>query len=147
MNTASATANRYHSRLIASACRELLEDIKATIRSRPRRLDWNQLDPNNIGWRLVHDNQSRYIGQKVAAWNLKLAPDQRHWDRRITVQLPDALKQAGAYLLVANLKDGNTARMIIWISDTAIVKKPVQKPGPVLCGRCGHRKAAGEHAG
>ena len=107
----------------------LLDDIKAYIRSRPRHLDWNQLNPNNIGWRLVQDDQIRYLGSEVASWSLKLEPDQRHWDRRVSVHLPEALNQAGAYLLVANLEDGNTARIIIWVSDAAIVKKPVQKKG------------------
>ena len=43
----------------------LLDDIKSYIRSRPRRLDWNRLNPNNIGWRLVQDNRTRYIEKKV----------------------------------------------------------------------------------
>ena len=107
----------------------LLEDIKNYIRSRPRRLEWRRLDPNNIGWRLVHENQSRYLGAKVAAWTLELEPDRRHWDRRVTVKLPEALEQAGAYLLVASMQAGNTARIIVWTSDTAIAKKPVRDTG------------------
>jgi uncharacterized protein YfaS (alpha-2-macroglobulin family) len=105
----------------------LLEDVKAYVRSRPRRLNGQKVNLNNIGWRLVHENQTRYIGERVAAWQLDLDPDTRHWDRRVTVKLPDALKSAGAYLVVAKIQEGNTARIIIWISDTVIVKKPLKE--------------------
>ncbi|MEE4265902.1 MAG: MG2 domain-containing protein [Desulfobacteraceae bacterium] len=105
----------------------LLKDAKAYIRSSPRRIDRGKVTIDNIGWRLVHENQTRYIGQKVADWDLDLTPDKRHWDRRVTVKVPEQLSRAGAYLLVARLQDGNTARIIIWVSDTAIIKKPLNK--------------------
>ena len=103
----------------------LIEDVKTYIRSNPWRLDWQQVKVDNIGWRLVHENQTRYVGQKMADWDLKLDPDKRHWDRRVAIKLPKALAQAGAYLLVAALQNGNAARVIIWVSDTAIIKKPL----------------------
>ncbi|MGB9442210.1 MAG: MG2 domain-containing protein [Desulfobacterales bacterium] len=105
----------------------LIEDVKAYIRSNPWRLDWGRVKVNNIGWRLVHENQTRYVGQKAADWDLKLDPDKRHWDRRVTIKLPKALARAGAYLLVAEMPNGNTARVIIWVSDTTIIKKPLNK--------------------
>jgi uncharacterized protein YfaS (alpha-2-macroglobulin family) len=112
----------YHIRMAT-----LLKDVKAYIRSNPRRIDRRKVAINNIGWRLVHENQTRYIGKKAADWELELAPDKRHWDRRITVKVPEQLSRAGAYLLVARLQDGNTARIIIWVSNTAIIKKPLDK--------------------
>ncbi|NNL76448.1 MAG: alpha-2-macroglobulin, partial [Desulfobacterales bacterium] len=105
----------------------LIRDVKAYLRSNPWRLDWQRVNVNNIGWRLVHENQTRYVGNKTADWNLKLDPDKRHWDRRVTIKLPKALAQAGAYLLVAEMQNGNTARVIIWVSDTTIIKKPLNK--------------------
>jgi alpha-2-macroglobulin len=105
----------------------LINDVKDYIRSNPWRLDRHRLNVNNIGRRLVHDNQTRYVGKKVADWDLNLNPDKRHWDRRVTVKLPKTLTQAGAYLLEANMQNGNTARIIIWISDTTIIKKPLNK--------------------
>lgn len=105
----------------------LLRDVKAYIGSKPWRLDRRKIGINNIGWRLIHENQTRYIGPEVADWDLELAPDERHWDRRVTVRLPESLSRAGAYLLVARLQDGNTARIIIWISNTTILKKPLNK--------------------
>jgi len=106
---------------------KLLNDTKAYIRSNPRRLDWNKIDFNRIGWRLVHENETGYIGPKAARWEMDLKPDLGHWDRRVTVRMPAALKKAGAYLLIARLQNGNTARIIIWVNDTVIVKKPLKQ--------------------
>ncbi|MEJ2286156.1 MAG: MG2 domain-containing protein, partial [Desulfobacterales bacterium] len=105
----------------------LLEDVKAFIRSQPRKLDWQKINLNNIGWRIVHENQTRYVGKQVASWQMALDPDTRHWDRHVTVKFPDALKAAGSYLVEAKMPQGNTARIIIWVADTVIVKKPLNQ--------------------
>ncbi len=107
--------------------KRLLEDVKAYIRSEKRRLDWQRINLNNIGWRIVNANQTRYVGQHVATWKLALEPDVRHWDRHVSVEFPDALKKAGAYLVTARMQSGNIARIIIWVSDTVIVKKPLKQ--------------------
>src|SRR5262249_43396572 len=44
---------------------------------------------------------------------------------RVTVNTP--LQQPGAYLLTAKMANGNVSRMIVWVSDTVILKK--QLPG------------------
>jgi hypothetical protein len=108
----------------------LLEDIKAYVRSAPPRLDWGRLDPNEIGRRLVHDNQEQYLGERVAGWTAPLEPDPRHWDRRVSVSLPEELAAAGAYLLTAKIPGGNTARIVVFTADTVIVEKPLK--GQVL---------------
>jgi uncharacterized protein YfaS (alpha-2-macroglobulin family) len=110
--------------------RKLLEDVKAVTRSRPARLDWREITVDDIGFRLVHENQTRYVGELAARWSLALEPDPRHWDRRTPIIAPQALRRPGAYLLTARLEGGNTARIILWVSDTAIVKKPLN--GQVL---------------
>ncbi|MGD2096554.1 MAG: MG2 domain-containing protein [Desulfobacterales bacterium] len=107
--------------------KRLLEDVKAYIRAENRRLDWQRINPNNIGWRIVNENQTRYVGKQVAGWQLNLEPDERHWDRHVTVRFPDALKTAGAYLVTARMQDGNIARIIVWVADTVIVKKPLKQ--------------------
>ena len=119
--------SRVHFKAYRIRVATLLKDVKAYIRSNPRRLDRHKMEINNIGWRLVHENQTRYIGLKTADWDLELTPDKRHWDRRITVKVPESLSRPGAYLLVAKLQDGNTARIIIWVSNTTIIKKPLNK--------------------
>ncbi len=101
--------------------KELLDDVKAYIKSKPRRLNWEQVNINNIGWRLVEKNQTKYLDKKVAEWDLELKPKPQHFDRRITVSTP--LQRAGAYLVTAQMADGNVSRIVLWLDDTAIVRK------------------------
>jgi alpha-2-macroglobulin len=108
---------------------KLLTDVKAYLKSNPRQLDWQKLDIGNIGYRLVEQKQDQYVGARVAAWDLELKPRPEHFDKRITVTTP--LQKAGAYLLTAKLEGGNTSQIIIWLEDTAIVKKPLA--GAVYC--------------
>jgi uncharacterized protein YfaS (alpha-2-macroglobulin family) len=100
---------------------KLLEDVKDYIRTKPNQLDWQQLEINNLGYRLVEKNQQKYLLKETAAWDLELKPRPGHFDRRITVETP--LKKAGAYLLEGTLENGNISRIIVWVSDTVIVRK------------------------
>ncbi|VAX36345.1 alpha-2-macroglobulin domain protein, partial [hydrothermal vent metagenome] len=100
---------------------KLLEDVKNYIRTKPARFDWNKLNISNLGHRLVTKNQQKYLGKQAAAWNEKLIPAKNHYDRRKTITTP--LTKAGAYLLTAKVKGGNSSRIVIWITDTAIASK------------------------
>ncbi|MFH1022953.1 MAG: MG2 domain-containing protein [Planctomycetota bacterium] len=100
-----------------------LADIKAYIKSGGDNLDWGKIQPDNLGWRLVEKNEKKYLGERTAAWDLELKPRPMHFDRSITVSTP--LQKPGAYLLTAKMEDGNTSRIIIWVDDTVIVKKPL----------------------
>ncbi len=101
----------------------LLEDIKKYIKSNPRNFKWWQRNLGNVGYRLVRENQLKYVGKQLAAWEMDLKPRPRHFDRRVTVATP--LTKAGAYMLTAKMAGGNTSRIVVWVADTAIVKKPV----------------------
>ncbi len=101
--------------------KKLLDDVKAYIKSNPARLDWQKMNIADIGYQLVQRKQEQYLGEKVAAWDLDLTPRPMHFDKRITVATP--LQKAGAYLLTAKITGGNTSKIIIWLDDTAIVKK------------------------
>ncbi len=46
----------------------LLADVKAYLRSNPRELDWQKLQIENIGYRLVVENQEQYLAGKTADW-------------------------------------------------------------------------------
>ncbi len=109
--------------------KKLLDDVKAYIRSNPRNVDWNKENIDNIGYRIVQQNETRYIREEVADWTLELDPRPGHLDRRITVSTP--LEQAGVYLLNAHVENGNTSNIIIWLDDTAIIKKPVEQGGMI----------------
>jgi uncharacterized protein YfaS (alpha-2-macroglobulin family) len=100
---------------------ELLGDVKAYIKSKPREFDWQKLEISQIGYRLVHEKQDQYLGDQVASWSMDLEPREGHFDRRVTVTSP--LQDAGAYLVTAKMKDGNTSKIVLWVADTAIVKK------------------------
>jgi alpha-2-macroglobulin len=102
---------------------KLLDDVKAYIKGRPAQLQWDKANIGDIGYRLVVQNQQEYVGQQVAAWHLDLDPLPKHFDRRITVSTP--LVKAGAYLVKATMANGNTCYIILWLHDTAIVKKPL----------------------
>ncbi len=100
---------------------QLLDDVKTYLKSHPEKLDWNKVNISNIGYRLVHEQQKKYQGKLVSRWNLDLKPLDGHRDRQITVTTP--LQNAGAYLLIAKMKNGNTSRIIVWLDDTAIIHK------------------------
>ncbi|MEW4487181.1 MG2 domain-containing protein [Thalassoglobus sp. JC818] len=100
---------------------ELIKDIQIYLKTSPKELDWQKLQVENIGYRLVSENETKYLGKTVAAWSVDLEPRENHFDRRTTISTP--LQNAGAYLLTAKMNDGNTSRIIIWLDNTAIVKK------------------------
>lgn len=104
---------------------QLLDDVKAYIKSRPKQLDGNKINIGNIGYRLVHENQQKYARKEVASWTTKLDPRDAHFDRRITVTTP--MTTPGAYLVTAKMDDGNTSHVVLWVADTAIVKKPLDR--------------------
>jgi len=101
--------------------KDLLEDVKRYLRSNPRQLEGERVDISRIGYRLVKDNESRYLGRRSAGWDLDLDPLPGHFDRRVTVSTP--LQRAGAYLLTATMEGGNTSRIVMWVSDTVIARK------------------------
>lgn len=100
---------------------KLLNDVKAYLDANPGRVDWNEVNIGNIGYRLVELNQQHYLGKKVANWDMKLKPRPKHVDDRVTVETP--LSKPGAYLLKGKLANGNESRVIVWVNDTIILKK------------------------
>ncbi len=100
---------------------KLLGDVKQYIASSPPQLDWQKIDVNDIGSRLVTLNQQQYLGPLVAHWELELEPAAGHLDRRITVSTP--LQSAGAFLLTAQMDQGNASHITVCLDDTLIVKK------------------------
>ncbi|MGD0654353.1 MAG: MG2 domain-containing protein [Thermoguttaceae bacterium] len=103
---------------------KFLDDIKTYLKSNPRELDWEKIDFGAIGHRLLEKTREQYLGRQVAQWQMDVKPRENHFDRRVTVTTP--LSKSGAYLLEAKMKDGNTNFIVLWIDDTAIVKKPLE---------------------
>jgi len=103
---------------------DLLQQVKAYLKSRPRDLDWQQLNVQDLGYRMVTEGGERLLGAAVANWSLDLTPPAGHVDQTVTVTSP--LQQAGAYLVTARMADGNVSRIIVWVADLALVKKPLE---------------------
>jgi uncharacterized protein YfaS (alpha-2-macroglobulin family) len=103
---------------------KLLDDVKAYLKANPGQLDWNKMNIQDVGMRLVQQNELQYVGEKVAAWDMDLKPRPAHVDDRVTVTTP--LLKPGAYLLTAQMAGGNLSRIIVWVSDTVILKKQLE---------------------
>ncbi|MEJ5341776.1 MAG: MG2 domain-containing protein [Thermogutta sp.] len=102
---------------------QLLGDVKNYLKGLPRDLNWENLDVENLGYRLLVKSQEKYLGSVVATWTLPLKPRPNHFDSRITVTTP--LQKAGVYLLKAQMKEGNECFVVLWVADTAIAQKPL----------------------
>jgi uncharacterized protein YfaS (alpha-2-macroglobulin family) len=99
----------------------LLADVRAYLKKNNRVTDYNQTNISDIGMRLVGNNETKYIGAKVAGWTEDLKPRPKHVDERVTVTTP--LTKPGAYLLTATMERGNTTRVLLWLADTSLVRK------------------------
>ncbi|TWT76837.1 MG2 domain protein [Posidoniimonas polymericola] len=102
---------------------QLLADVKAYLESRPDKLEGERLNIDNLGYRMLQEGQEKHLGPAAAEWKLDLAPPAGHFDDQVTVTTP--LQQAGAYWVTAKLADGNTCHTVLWLADTAIVRKPL----------------------
>ncbi|TWT29351.1 MG2 domain protein [Posidoniimonas corsicana] len=103
--------------------RKLLMDVKAYLDSRPEKLEWEELDISNVGHRLLREGQEQYLGEVAAEWDLDLDPPADHFDQQITITTP--LQKSGAYWLTAKPADGAVSHTVLWLADTAIVRKPL----------------------
>lgn len=102
---------------------KLLADVKTYLKSSPAQVDWQKINIQDVGYTLVTNNQTQYLGEKVATWSLDLNPKTDHYDSLVKIATP--LQKAGAYLVTATMKDGNVSRVIVWLADTALVRKPL----------------------
>ena len=103
----------------------LLADVKDYVKSKPKQLDWQKVNIEDIGYRLVQEQQEKYLGQQVAEWETKLSPPDNHFDAQLALETP--LIKAGVYLLKASVDEGNSSEVIVWLTDSAIVKKTTDK--------------------
>ena len=69
-------------------------------------------------------NQKQYLGDKVG--QVEHGPETAAAPPRRPRHRHHAAGQAGAYLVTAQMDNGNISRIIVWISDTAIVKKQLE---------------------
>ncbi len=99
----------------------LLADVRSHLMDNPLELDGHRLALHNIGHRILHQDQDKYLRETVAVWHETLEPRADHFDRIVSIRTP--LQDAGAYLVKAEMKGGSTAAQLVWIESTVIVEK------------------------
>ncbi|MEW5735620.1 MAG: MG2 domain-containing protein [Thermodesulfobacteriota bacterium] len=103
---------------------KLLSDVMSYLESNPKELSWDKLELNNIGYRLLDQDQEKYLGKSVAQWDVMLNPAPGHFDARAPVKVP--FTKAGSYLISAAMDGGNTSYIVLTLAKAAIVKKPME---------------------
>jgi uncharacterized protein YfaS (alpha-2-macroglobulin family) len=101
----------------------LLKDIKAYLKSNPREFDWQQASFDSIGYDILMEQRQKYLLPEVAKWKTDLSPRPNHFDSRVTITTP--LQKAGAYLVRAQMANGNESFIVLWVDDLAILRKPI----------------------
>lgn len=69
------------------------------------------------------DHFQGFLGDIRHEWTVELEPAPEHRDRRVEIGTP--LDEAGAWLVRAELTDGNVSTILLWIADTVLMRKPV----------------------
>lgn len=109
---------------------ELINDIQSYIRTFENKEGKNpksdQIQISRIGYKLVNEpeNRKKYLAEKVDSWTVSLDPKKDHFDTRIPIDL--SFSKAGAYLVEAQMKNGNRDAVVVWINDTAIIEKKMK---------------------
>jgi uncharacterized protein YfaS (alpha-2-macroglobulin family) len=101
----------------------VLKDTLDYLKSNPRELDWQRLNPSQIASRLIKENQSKFIGEAAANWETKLTPREKHRDTRADLEVP--LDKAGAWWITGKMDGGNEFHTLVWIVDSVLVQNDV----------------------
>ncbi|MAT14860.1 MAG: alpha-2-macroglobulin, partial [Planctomyces sp.] len=104
---------------------DLLKDCIDHLKSHPRQLDQEKMQFENIGQQLIEGNQQKYLGNKIAEWDVDLKPLAGHYDKLETISAP--LNQPGVYYVTARMRDGNETSIVLWVNDTIIATKAADK--------------------
>ena len=101
----------------------VLRDTLAYLKSNPRDLDWERLNPSQIASRLIAGGAAKYIGKTASNWNVTLTPRDKHRDTRTDLEVP--IEQAGAWWVSGNVEGGNSFFTLVWIVDSVLVQNDV----------------------
>ncbi|MBA4030225.1 MAG: hypothetical protein C0478_04935, partial [Planctomyces sp.] len=106
----------------------LLDEVQRMLKANPKELNWSRMSIDQLGYTIVTEGDRKFVGQPVAQWTHDVVPRPEHRDSIAEVEVPKL--PAGAYLVTVVLSDGNTDRIVLWLNDTAIVRK-AQDGGPL----------------
>ena len=115
-----------------------IADVKEYLKSRPYPPSRRSTDIYGIGHELFYGgnygsgsdyvNEARkreanekYLGEIIKTWEMPLKPAENHFDRSTIVSFNS--ETAGAFLIRAEMEDGNVESAVIWLEDTTIVRK------------------------
>lgn len=101
----------------------VLADTIAYLKSNPRELDWQRVNPSRIASRLIQQKQSKFIGKPAATWEAKLSPRENHRDTRTGIVAP--LTEPGAWWITGKMANGNEFHTLVWIIDSVLVQRAV----------------------
>ncbi len=101
----------------------VVNDTLAYLKSNPRELDWQRLNPSQIASRLIAGEAAKYLGKPATNWTADLTPRAKHRDTRADIEVP--LDQAGAWWITGNVEGGNSFHTLIWIVDSVLVQNDV----------------------
>jgi hypothetical protein len=101
----------------------VLKDTLDYLKSNPRELDWQRVNPSQIASRLIRENKSKFIGEATATWETKLTPRDKHRDTRTDLEVP--LDKAGAWWVSGKMEGGNEFHTLVWIVDSVLVQNDV----------------------
>lgn len=99
----------------------VLADTVAYLKSNPRELDWQRVNPSQIAGRLVRENKSKYIGKTAATWKYHLKPRDLHRDTRTDIEVP--IDKCGAWWITGKIDNGNEFHTLVWIIDSVLVQR------------------------
>lgn len=104
---------------------KLLNEIKTYLKSNPREFDWNRSSIDNIGYRLINEGMDKFRKEGTLEWAQDLEPSPNHFDKRVMISTPEM--PAGVYLIESKLDQGNASRFVLWVADSVIVRKQIDK--------------------
>ncbi len=101
----------------------VLKDTMEFLKSNPRNLEWDRVNPSQIAGRLIRNGMEKFVGAPAATWEAKLTPREKHRDTHADLEMP--LDRAGAWWVTAELANGNTFHTLVWIVDSVMVQHDV----------------------
>ena len=100
--------------------KKLIDDTISYIKTKPEKLDWDQVSLYNYGRRILEKNQQKYLSPEVEVWEEDLKPAADHFNRRITLEAK--FSRSGTWLLESQIENGNKTHILVEISSIIAVK-------------------------
>ncbi|MBK1881095.1 hypothetical protein JIN85_01640 [Luteolibacter pohnpeiensis] len=101
----------------------VLKDAVSYLKSNPNGIDYQMINIANVANRLIHDNESKYIGEVAKSWDESLKPLPDHRETYVELEVP--VEDSGAWWITAETADGHPFNTLVWIVDTVVMHKDV----------------------